>query len=241
MSLAFYAAPIDDCENNVNKKERIKKRRNSTLKHRTDTKQFVRNKIDDIHGRLAQVSEPSQTLTDYKPVTNSEINYNNEDEYISHELGKRPTTPTLATMRREGEPGNTFGGPPPASSFSNMENSEPEIYLEEVHNYPPNITKSPSMIHSNPSFNLPTHSLYQAPARKNTNTAQPNVSNLNFDNISGDKQELLRKLNYMIQLLEEQQDERTGHVTEEVILYSFLGIFIIFVVDSFARAGKYIR
>jgi hypothetical protein len=53
--------------------------------------------------------------------------------------------------------------------------------------------------------------------------------------------ELLQKLNYMIQLLEEQQDEKTGHVTEEVILYSFLGVFMIFIVDSFARVGKYVR
>jgi hypothetical protein len=52
---------------------------------------------------------------------------------------------------------------------------------------------------------------------------------------------LIEKLNYMINLLEEQQDQKTGSVTEEVVLYSFLGIFIIFVVDSFARAGKYVR
>jgi hypothetical protein len=52
---------------------------------------------------------------------------------------------------------------------------------------------------------------------------------------------LLKKINYMINLLEEHQDERTGNVTEEVVLYSFLGIFIIFVVDSFARVGKYVR
>ena len=49
------------------------------------------------------------------------------------------------------------------------------------------------------------------------------------------------KLNYLIHLLEEQKDERTGHVTEELVLYSFLGVFVIFVVDSFARAGKYVR
>jgi hypothetical protein len=42
-------------------------------------------------------------------------------------------------------------------------------------------------------------------------------------------------------LLEEQQDEKTSHVTEEVILYSFLGIFMIFIVDSFSRVGKYTR
>ena len=60
--------------------------------------------------------------------------------------------------------------------------------------------------------------------------------------MSSDKNDILmEKLNYMIKLLEEQQDERTGNVTEELILYSFLGIFIIFIVDSFARVGKYVR
>jgi len=58
---------------------------------------------------------------------------------------------------------------------------------------------------------------------------------------SDSHQILLDKLNYMINLLEEQQDERTHNVTEEVILYSFLGIFIIYIVDSFARVGKYTR
>jgi len=55
------------------------------------------------------------------------------------------------------------------------------------------------------------------------------------------KDELLTKLNQIIYMLEEQQDEKTGNITEELILYSFLGIFIIFIVDSFARAGKYVR
>jgi high-affinity K+ transport system ATPase subunit B len=52
---------------------------------------------------------------------------------------------------------------------------------------------------------------------------------------------LMEKINYMIHMLEEQQNEKTSNVTEEIILYTFLGVFIIFVVDSFARAGKYIR
>lgn len=56
-----------------------------------------------------------------------------------------------------------------------------------------------------------------------------------------DNQALIEKLNYMINLLEEQQDEKTGNVAEEVILYSFLGVFIIFVVDSFTKIGKYVR
>ena len=52
---------------------------------------------------------------------------------------------------------------------------------------------------------------------------------------------LIEKLDHIIHLLEESKDEKTGHVTEELVLYSFLGVFIIFIVDSFARAGKYVR
>lgn len=52
---------------------------------------------------------------------------------------------------------------------------------------------------------------------------------------------VLEKLNYMIHLLEEQKHEQTHHITEEFLLYTFLGVFIIYIVDSFSRAGKYIR
>ena len=52
---------------------------------------------------------------------------------------------------------------------------------------------------------------------------------------------LLEKINYMIYMLEQQQNEKTSNITEEFILYTFLGVFIIFIVDSFARSGKYIR
>jgi hypothetical protein len=52
---------------------------------------------------------------------------------------------------------------------------------------------------------------------------------------------LMERINYMIHMLEAQQSEKTSNITEEFILYTFLGVFIIYVVDSFARAGKYTR
>lgn len=55
------------------------------------------------------------------------------------------------------------------------------------------------------------------------------------------KDELMEKLNYTIHLLEQQKDEKTDNVTEELVLYLFLGVFVIFVTDSFGRACKYIR
>ena len=41
------------------------------------------------------------------------------------------------------------------------------------------------------------------------------------------KNELIEKLNYIIDLLEEQQDYKTNSILEDLILYAFLGIFII--------------
>ena len=63
----------------------------------------------------------------------------------------------------------------------------------------------------------------------------------NQANVHGSKDQLMKKLNYMIHLLEKQEDEKTSNVTEELVLYMFLGVFTIFCVDSFARAGKYTR
>jgi|TARA_B100000902_G_C27073427_1_gene795176 hypothetical protein len=52
---------------------------------------------------------------------------------------------------------------------------------------------------------------------------------------------MMDRINYMVHLLEAQQHEKTDNVTEEFILYTFLGVFIIFIVDSFSRSGKYVR
>lgn len=56
---------------------------------------------------------------------------------------------------------------------------------------------------------------------------------------------LLEKLNYMIYLLEQQQNEKTDNILEEFILYCFLGVFIIYIIDAFARSGnngvRYVR
>jgi hypothetical protein len=66
------------------------------------------------------------------------------------------------------------------------------------------------------------------------NENQSNKKSSNSDDINN-------KLNDIIQMLKEQQDYKTEHVTEEIILYSFFGIFIIYLVDSFKRVGKYTR
>ena len=53
--------------------------------------------------------------------------------------------------------------------------------------------------------------------------------------------ELLKKLNKMIEMFEEQKEIKTTKKNEEIVLYCFLGVFTIYILDSFASIGRYSR
>ena len=53
--------------------------------------------------------------------------------------------------------------------------------------------------------------------------------------------EVLDKLNYIITMFEEQKTIKTKQKNEEIVLYCFLGVFMIYVLDSFVSIGKYSR
>lgn len=89
--------------------------------------------------------------------------------------------------------------------------------------------------HDQKQFLSNYHEIYSMPKMP-----KPSYESLDSSNMQmNDK--LWSKINYMIHLLEEQQNEKTAYVTEEFILYAFLGIFVIYAVDTFTRNGKYVR
>ena len=69
----------------------------------------------------------------------------------------------------------------------------------------------------------------------------PYFNNPSNNAVYNNRDDLMKKLNYLIHMMEEQKDEKTQNVTEELVLYLFLGVFMIFTIDSFARASKYTR
>lgn len=69
---------------------------------------------------------------------------------------------------------------------------------------------------------------------------EPYYSKMGISKVeTGDK--VMDRLNYMTQMLESLQMEKTNHITEEFLLYSLLGVFMIYIVDGFSRGGKYVR
>jgi hypothetical protein len=121
---------------------------------------------------------------------------------------------------------------------SDIINSELQKLNSNVENNIPNTSFLNSNINSKFSnFN----DSYKSNLEYLNNINQTQGYNNNTGNVTYDNNQLLSKLDYIIHLLEEQHNEKTNHITEELILYLFLGIFIIFVLDSFAKASKYIR
>lgn len=59
--------------------------------------------------------------------------------------------------------------------------------------------------------------------------------------VSSNNKELMKKLNYIIDLFEDQKEIKTKQKNEEIIMYCFLGVFVIYVLDSFVYIGKYSR
>ena len=104
---------------------------------------------------------------------------------------------------------------------------------QENFDYNPNIAPySPENFSNNSAENNSSYYEHFVPNFSTANNSQQ---------INGVNNELMQKLNNILHLLEEQKDNKTSNVTEELILYLFLGVFIIYTVDSFTKVGKYTR
>ena len=254
--LALYASPFDE-NNEINSGDDIDKKRqarNKTLKKRPTNNTIdshVQNMIKTIHestghssngsGGISGHNSDDDGLADFNPPAHAEITRT-----------KQPATAAAAASNmNSNDNGNTLGSAPYpyASPYNDANSVRPQntniVQPSHMQQQQPRPVQEPIQDGgvSKEAFNT----LYTTSNSENSYHKQyiPYYTQLNqtadLANKQGHKDQLLEKLNYMIHLLEDQQNERTGHVMEELILYSFLGIFIIFIVDSFARSGTYKR
>jgi hypothetical protein len=227
MSLAMYAAPFDensninnDSDNYLNKKRQThNKTQKKYPKENFDTEK-VNSVLEKIHNEQKTDDEDDKKnyLGDFNPPPKSESSGVNKT--ISTEQMMNMTNQNdlmFRTLGRAPQPNYQGGDDLDLNDYTNYgDNKSAEDYYKKV---------------------LPGYT----PGRNPVNKMYHNTNNNVPTNEAPSQDVLMQKLNYMISLLEDQQDEKTNNVTEEVILYSFLGIFIIFIVDSFAKVGKYVR
>ena len=194
--------------------QRKRTAKNRSLNQKTILNQKVENFLSSIDDETEKEQQP---FADFTPNVSRSNKSNVVDGY--NIIPQQPnqlnqSNQPVGNVQSMNTSMNTSMNATPSTSD---ESDEPKVSIEEYNNM-----KSSSVPYYNSYVPYST-----------------NVSN--NQSITGEKDMLIEKLNYMIHLLEEQHEEKTGHVTEELILYTFLGVFIIFVIDSFARAGKYVR
>ena len=225
----FQLSPaLLDSENNNYIEAKLNKKPssglNKTLKKKnvefdtTSTKNndATKNKITSLGNLMSQIHNNNEEDDSYN---NTSYQSNLIDETISTSMTDSLNS-ELAKIQKMREAGNNI----PQNTFLNSASNS--LYNLENSNILGNLNSAKNNLASyNESYN------YSA-----SNNQSQSESPMHFDN-----NKLLKKLDYIIHLLEEQHNEKTNHITEELILYLFLGLFILFVLDSFARASKYHR
>ena len=232
-------APLDSENNNLSESKLFKKSNNKTLKNKktvefdesniTDTKNndLLKNKITSLGNLMSKIHENNEEDDNF----NTNYQSNTIDESISTSFTDS-LNEQLAKIQKMREAGNNI----PQNNFFNNDLQNSNISIDNISNSKNNVSNlENSDVLNNTTFSKNNLSNYSDSYKLNYN-ASPNTNTHNYDNNS-----LLSKLDYIIHLLEEQHNEKTNYITEELILYLFLGIFILFVLDSFARASKYVR
>jgi hypothetical protein len=240
MSLAMYAAPFNDNSNNINndndnlinkKRQTHNKTQKMHPRENFTSSNFDKNKVNSVLEEIHNTTEDDddEKGANFNPPPNPESS--GVQRTLTNEAMQNMTNHNNMNMYK-------ILGKSPQPNYDDENNLE-------LNNYRTNYGDSKSIDDYYKKM-LPNYdgTPQKNPVNKqyyNVNSNQ-NSSTMYNDSFNGNSQDiLLQKLNYMINLLEEKQDEKTNNVTEEVVLYSFLGIFIIFVIDSFARVGKYVR
>jgi hypothetical protein len=264
MSLAMTAQSIENSDNNNNSENYIinrKKSNNKTQKRMPSTfgdidHSKVQNVLNSIYKNLG--NDTDNNLGDYKPrsicapvntpyapinplAPPAAMRLKQENQGKEQTQGKEGMTNYDYNADEVDNYSNKFVPQPAQNDTMDLQDLQ-DVYMnnEQVKRYFKNLVPN---FQSNGNSNQSNSIQTSGPNGHNSpNGPRPNQSSGSSQNLGSDtNQVLIDKLNYMINLLEEQQDERTNNVTEEVILYSFLGVFIIFVVDGFARVTRYTR
>jgi len=259
MSLAFTASPFNnenDCIDVKNGDTPItrKKQTNNRTQKRTNTNSGNNGNSDKVNALLASIHNSGAADDDMgnfnppsPPQSSGVQNTIIKEQMTNRERGSDASSKANVEPPAypPHNPGQMFDDDEVDMNGFNEKSFAEDYYRKMI----PNYGKKTTNMYQHPQHDDPPHGshlnqrneFYPYPILSSSMN-QYNNHNIGFGG-SGNSggNDVIEKLNYMINLLEESHDERTGSVTEEVILYSFLGIFIIFIADSFARVGKYTR
>ena len=223
------------------------KKRQSTMRKTIKSKPYLQSIGEpDEYVTVGDYATSGENYHKNEPVSMIDLQSvaNNRNDRVNELLNK---ITSADTEKDNSKLGNFTPLEPPSLNVKRDmgDNTDPKIYIPPMPSYSgPNKPSSDIMNKSTYGANATSSSIYSNYAKSYEppqKLSAPYYANMGIGAAVPGDNKLLEKINYMIHMLEAQQNEKTSHITEEFILYTFLGVFIIFVVDSFARSGKYTR
>ena len=240
--LAMSAAPIDNDNNqsnNYSTETPINKKRqnhNKTQKFRQTSSDFNPQKVNSVLQSIHNTpADDEEDLGNYNP-KGTAVTAKHSDDFKPINPFDFPAKPvSMGAERKKLEGMSTLRD---ENNLVPQPTDDDDLKLQELQS----AFMNDAQVREYYRKLVPNYQTIKPENRSENNKnyySTPTISQ--YGNSQDGNQVLIEKLNYMINLLEEQQDQKTGSVTEEVVLYSFLGVFIIFIVDSFTKVGKYVR
>ncbi len=161
-----------------------------------------------------------------------------KDDYLESKINKEKTKLNYQSLQTQLKPTSAHG----AYNAMNgpIHGKESEYNMNAVYNIHQNVKEESERELSN---------FYQMEKEKERHDVLPVIKTNQFmlmedqDKVPAKTIDsvLVHKMDKLMELIEDQADIRTSKKNEEIVLYCFLGIFTIYVLDSFASIGKYSR
>lgn len=227
------------------------RKRQSTMRKTVKIRPYNDSTGDMDPDEYVSTSENYQNLQSSSPPTISDIQTSNTEK--SSRVNEMLNKITSFNSENDGnkladfqplQHGNLTNTREPSKDANSYKTTQPSRNLDPSELLPQTLTRSSGSGEYLANASKNDYSNYKETYENSTKSFQnqPYYSKMGIGATTGSGDEkITEKINYMIHLLEENQMEKTAHITEEFLLYLFLGIFVIFTVDSFTRAGKYVR
>ena len=222
MSLALFAAEFNN-EDNI-KKQR-KSNRSCSIKKMMN-KKIMNNKLDKFTNKK-QISGFNKTnkVQEALQAIHSTLDDDEDDEnnYVSNLENFEPIDAPISASTEKLS----------SNDIDSIVDKKEKERIESFENYFK--VNDETSEEEQSSYATQYYEQYLPPTHLNYKGYDENKNSINTSS------DLDKKINYLIELIEQQKGEKTDNVTEEILLYGLVGVFVIYVVDSFVNIGKYKR
>lgn len=155
-----------------------------------------------------------------------------KDEYLENKINKEKMKLNYQSLQTQLKPVSAHG------AYNSMNNKESEYNIDSVYNIHQNVKddseRELSNFYQNEKQDIPPIiKTNQYLLIDEQDKVPPKKTDYSSD--------LTYKMDKLMEMMEEQSEIRTTKKNEEIVLYCFLGIFTIYILDSFASIGKYSR